>query len=942
MFRNRLMLVIGLLVVASMILAACQPQTPAPATPVETKEQPTPTPVPVRKGAWVDKIVFTAIDQAEEAVKQLQAGQIDIYAYSVSDPKLFETVKNDPNLAYTTAFGSYTELTFNPAGPEFADGRLNPFSNPKIREAMNMLVDRSYIVQEIYGGLAKVKFTSLNSSFVDYARYVDTIRTLEAKYAYNLDKAAQIISDEMKAMGAELVDGKWTYKGQPVVLIFIIRVEDERKEIGDYVASQLEKIGFQVDRQYKTRSEASPIWLRSRPSDGKWHVYTGGWITTAISRDDGSNFGYFYTPLGSGSPLWQAYKPSSEFKEIATKLWNNDFASMEERGALFGKALVLANEDSVRVWLADQVSFSPMSAKLQVAYDLAGGVAGSALYPYTIRFVDQEGGIVRWAQPGVLIDPWNPIAGSNWVYDTTVYRATQDYAVVPDPFTGLSWPQRIERAEVIVKEGLPVAKTLDWVDLKFSPEITVPDDAWADWDATSQKFITVGEMKARIADAKAKYEQYTAKVDELVKGVDFAAFNADAVSKVLSDAASFLKGLTGQEIDVAAFVASDKGKEAIDKLIADVQAAASDADKQKALSAFVQNQVAFDADLKALSERDLTKANLKSVVYYPADLFEKVKWQDGSPLSMGDFVIAMIMTFDPAKPESAIFDEAAVANFEAFISSFKGVKIVSTKPLIIETYQDLYQLDAENNVISWWPNYSQGTASWHALTLGIQAEADKKLAFTADKAEANKVEWMSFISGPSLAILEEYLKANVSNPVIPYEPTMGQFVTKEEAASRFANLQKWYDQRRHFWVGVGPFYLETVFPVEKSIVIARNPDFVDPADKWARFAEPRVATVDVIGVASVKAGSEASFDVSVTFKGSPYPKADIDAVKFLVFDSNGNLVTKGDASFVSEGNYKVTFSTAGFAQGSYKVEVAVTSKVVSIPAFGSLEFVVAP
>ncbi|MCX7608192.1 MAG: ABC transporter substrate-binding protein [Anaerolineales bacterium] len=561
MLRNRLMMVIGLLVVASMVLAACQPQKTPVATEPPATQEPTPTPVPIRQGAWVDKIVFTNIDQAEEAVKQLQAGQIDLYAYSVSDPNLFETVKNDPALSYTTAFGSYTEITFNPSGPEFADGRLNPCSNPKIREAMNMLVDRNYIVQEIYGGLAKVKYTSLNSAFADYARYVDTIRAIEAKYAYNLEKANEIISAEMVNMGAQLVDGKWNYKGQPVQLIFIIRVEDERKEIGDYVATQLEKIGFAVDRQYKTRSEASPIWIRSNPADGKWHLYTGGWITTAVSRDDGSNFGYFYTPLGSGSPLWQAYKPSEEFKEVANKLWTNDFKSMEERGELFRKALILANQDSVRVWLADQVSFSPISAKLQVAYDLAGGIAASALYPYTIRFADQEGGTVRWAQPGVLIDPWNPIGGSNWVYDTTVYRATQDYAVIPDPFTGLSLPQRIESATVTVQKGLPVGKTLDWINLEFVDEIKVPADAWADWDAAAQKFITVGE----------KYPE----------------------------------GVT---------------------------------------------------------------ALIKSTVTYPADLFETVKWHDGSPLSLGDFVMAMIMTFDPAKPESAIYDEAAVSNFGAFIS----------------------------------------------------------------------------------------------------------------------------------------------------------------------------------------------------------------------------------------------------------------------------------
>ncbi len=827
MFRNRIMLVIGLLVVASMVLAACGPKVVE--TPVVTNPPATDVPVvPVRNGAWVDEIVFTGIDQAEAAVTQLQAGEIDVYAYSVSDPTLFETVKADPNLAYTTAFGSYTEFTFNPAGPECSDGRLNPFGVAKIREWMNVLVDRNYMAQEVYGGLANVKFTSLNSAFPDYARYVDTVRAIEAKYAYNLEAAQAGVAEEMLALGAELVDGKWNYNGEPVVIIILIRTEDERTQLGDYFASQLEEIGFTVDRQYKTRTEASPIWQRSVMVDCVFHIYTGGWITTAVSRDDATNFGYFYTPLGSGANLWQAYVNTEEYTDLATRLWINDFADMEERGELFARALVLANEESQRVWLVDQVSFSPMSANLSVTYDLAGGIAGAVIYPYTIRFVGEEGGVVRWAQPGVLIDPWNPLGGSNWVYDTSVYRATTDWATIADPYTGLAWPQRIEGATITAQTGLPIGKTLDWVELEFVDQIDVPADAWADWDATTQTFIPAGEGKTAL---------------------------------------------------------------------------------------------------------------LKSTVTYEADLFDKMAWHDGSPLSIGDFVMAMILNFDPAKPESAIYDEAQVPSLEAFLSYFKGVKIVSTSPLVIETYVDLYYLDAEANVWGWYPNYSYGTGSWHALTLGIQAETDGRLAFTSDKATNLGVEYMSYIGGPSLEIFEGYLAADLATPLIPYAPTLGQYVTADEAAARFANLDAWYTARHHFWVGTGPFYLKAVFPVEGSVVLARNENYPDPADKWARFAAPKIAVVDLTGPASVTVGEEAVFDVFVTYNDAPYPQAEIAAVKFLLFDATNTLVAKGDATFVSDGQYKITLPTTGLAAGSNKLEVAVTSIVVSIPSFSSFEFV---
>jgi peptide/nickel transport system substrate-binding protein len=830
MSRNRITLVVGLLVAFSMLLASCGP-TPT-ATPGIPTIPPTaePTAVPARTGAWVDQVVFTGQDSAEAAVTQIQAGDIDIYAYSVSDPALFDVVKNDANLGYTTAFGSYTELTMNPV-LNFADGRLNPLGDPIIREAVNWLVDREYIAKEIYGGLANVKVSTLNSAFPDYALYIDTMRAIENKYAFNLEKATQVISDEMTVLGAEMVDGKWMFDNAPVTLIAIIRTEDERKEIGDYASSQFETVGFTVDRQYKTRSEASPIWNQSNPEDGLWNFYTGGWITTAVSRDDATNFGYFYTALGGAGPLPQHEITTPEFQTVCDKLWTNDFASMDERGTLFKTALELSLQHSGRVWLVDQVSFSPMKANLAVTYDLAGGVAGAQMWPYTLRFKDSEGGTVKWAQPGVLVEPWNALAGSNWIYDQTPMRATQDYGAIFNPYTGLLLPQRIESAAIVAKTGLPIGKTLDWVTLDFADTIEVPADAWADWDATTQTFIPAGA------------------------------------------------GVT---------------------------------------------------------------ANIKSTVVYPADLFTTVKWHDGSPISVGDFVMYMIMLFDPGKPESAIYDEAQAPNVDAFLSHVKGIKITSTDPLTIEFYDDMYLLDAENNVATFWPNYGYGSVSWSAHAIGIMADAAKELAFSTDKAGILEVEWMSYIAGPSLDILTKNLAQAATDKYIPYAATLGQYVTADEAAARYANLQAWYAARGHYWVGLGPFFLYSVFPVEKTLLLQRNPDFVDPADKWAGFAAPKIPVVDLTGPASVKIGDEATFDVMVSFDNAPYPQAELAGVKYLVYDATGALVTVGEATFVADGQYQIKVPTSALAAGSNKIEVAVTSKLESIPAMGSVEFVTTP
>jgi len=644
----------------------------------------------------------------------------------------------------------------------------------------------------------------------------------------------------MTKLGAvKNADGKWTYNDEPVTIILVIRNDGDgtRIQIGDYVASQLEKIGFTTDRQYKSASEASPIWIRGNPGDGLWHIYTGGWITTAISRDDGSNFLFFYTPDGLGQPLWQAYKPTEEFYGIAQKLNNNDFKTVDERRELFAQALRLSMQDSTRVWLVDQKAFSPFSPKVSVTSDLAGGIQGAELQAFTLRLADQEGGSLKYAMSDLLVEPWNPVGGSNWVYDTAPKRFISDYGVVSDPFTGLAQPQRIESAVVTVQEGLPVAKTLDWVSLEFVPEIAVPADALVDWDAEKQVFITAGEK--------------------------------------------FPDGVT---------------------------------------------------------------ALRRSVVTYPADFFETVKWHDGSNFSVADFMMLWIMTFDPGKETSAIYDEAAVSSLETFLSAFKGFRITSTSPFTVEYYSDVYALDAELSVFTNWPEYGYGNAPWQAIAIGNLAEAAGELAYTADKADAKEVEWMSFIDGPSLEVLNKYLDQAITENYIPYAPTLGQYITAEEAAARYANLKKWYEAHGHFWVGTGPYMLDKVFSVEKTLTLTYNPDFIDMADKWAGFASPKVAEASVDGAGRVTIGQEATFDVFVTYEGAPYPTADIKEVKYLLFDASNTLVASGLAELVSDGQYAVklgTDVTAKLAEGSNKLEVVVVSNAVSIPTFAAFEFVTA-
>jgi peptide/nickel transport system substrate-binding protein len=851
MSRNRITLVVGLLVAFSMMLASCAPATTTPATAVvpNTAVPPTAVPataVPARHGGWLDEIDYSVVEAAS-VITQISAGAVDLFSYGLAADKLAEI--KAANLCYSQSYGTYYSMLFNPA--VFTDTTvLNPFSDRKIREAMNWAIDRNYINQEIYAGGALPKFTPLTTQLVDYTGVIDVARGLEAYYAYDMTKAQTQVDAEMATLNATKgADGKWQFSGKPVTLIFLIRNDGDGTRLpqGEYFAQQLEKLGFTVTRVEKKSSELSPLWIGSNPPDGLWNLYTGGWGSNGLNRDEKTIFREMYLPDSpQGIPLFTFNVPDPAFQKLGDDLNSGNFTTLAQRHDLIAQALPLAMQDSLQVWTVDLQTYAPFNCKLQVSADVGAGVETTKMAPFNLRIKDQVGGQVKSATTNTLFtDPWNPVNGANWVTSAFVQAAVQGNAFMPDPYTGLSWPLRALKADVQVVTGLPVSSQLPWVSLSTADTITVPPDAWSDWNATTQKFITAGEL--------------------------------------------FPGGTT---------------------------------------------------------------AKVKIVLYFPPDLFDTVKWHDGSNLSVADFVMQMIMTFDQGKKESAIYDEDAAGNIDALLTHFKGVKIVSTSPLVIETYDDNFYADAELDasvIGTWWPAYGFGEAPWQSIAIGNTAAANKELAWGAGGADRNKVDWTSFIGGPSLAILAKDLDAAIAAKTIPYAPTMSAYLTADEAVARYTALKTWYTARGHFWDGTGPYYLASVDLNAQSAVVKNNPAYVDSADRWSRFGQAPLAVAALDGPAQVNIGKDATFNLTLTKKadGSAYASADVKEVKFLIYDAAGKTVYVGAGVAVagSDGKYTLTVPasvTSTLVAGTGRIEAAAVLIPVAIPAFTSLDYTVVP
>ncbi len=469
-----------------------------------------------KKGGASDSITYIAI-ALDKVVEEFKAGKIDAYIYGIR-PTQVDPLKELPNVKFVTAPGGMVDIILNPAPvktikldgdqrgkylpalvgyPEnvitqvwydpkenktyvdiAADGqRINPLALKGVRLAINYLVDRDFIVKNIYRGFAAPMYTFLSSYDPDYAIVADILA--QYGFKYDPDYAKQVITQEMSKAGAVLVGGKWYYAGKPVELTFIIRIEDERKDIGDLIATELEKVGFTVNRMYLPFAEALEKVYDSDPADLLWHIYTEGWGKSAIDKYDSGTINQMCAPWFGYMPGWQTegwwWYRNDVIDDAGQKIYFGKFKSEAERHELYRTVTKLCIEDSVRVWIATRMDIHPVSASLQgITQDLGTGMRS----PFNLKgvYVPGKPDIVfghLWVYTARTI--WNIYGGFTDVYSVDIQRATYDPLMWNDPFNGM--PMAVRASYEVVTAGPD--KTLD-----------VPSDAII-WDATQGKWVNV-------------------------------------------------------------------------------------------------------------------------------------------------------------------------------------------------------------------------------------------------------------------------------------------------------------------------------------------------------------------------------------------------------------------------------------------------------------------
>jgi peptide/nickel transport system substrate-binding protein len=302
-----------------------------------------------------ENLVFKKV-LPEDAAKQLINHDIDVYLGTLS-PNDAALLK-ESNINIYTAPSQFFELNFNPA-PSTKD-TINPFSAKEFRFAINKLINKQEIADTILKGYGSPKKIYLFDSSSDY----DLVRDIVDSYDWSYDQAIALekIDTAMLELGAIKNNGKWSFKNKPVTLKMAIyegTAYGEIKEVGEYVATQFEEIGFNVEKIYYDSSKKTIIFEQD-PKDLAWNISINTGIYYSASKYDDSGIIYqapFMKGLSGSSKEGAWNYENEELDSIGKKLFNGDYADENEWVSLLrdGTKEIIDNAYSIQLVTKNQI-----------------------------------------------------------------------------------------------------------------------------------------------------------------------------------------------------------------------------------------------------------------------------------------------------------------------------------------------------------------------------------------------------------------------------------------------------------------------------------------------------------------------------------------------------------------------------------------------------------
>jgi peptide/nickel transport system substrate-binding protein len=426
-----------------------------------------------KKGPIVDKVYYDVRMQEDIALKDTAEGKADIFMWGVQG-NVFKALPDATKAkleVYNIPSGSWS-LMLNPipnAAPYTVDVDGKTFFNAlaikEVRFALNFLIDRKYIVDEITGGAGGAMFTMATPGQPGTYKY----NLIASKFGFtptgNEKKAIQDISNAL-AKAAEIPENKgklaktgawWTYNGEPITIKFMIRVDDPngRLKEGRYIADQIEKAGIKVERLEWDRSKCVSLCYNGNPAKFDWQMYTEGWGAGETRQYWDNIVSQMYAPwqgyqAGGGNPDFWNYT-NDEIDALTQKVQNGQFKDENDYWTSILKATEMGVAEGTRVYVSYQAQlYATNKARFntRMAYGLGDGLNGWSIYTADVK-PDKDGQkvlrVTQFSAKGSLfMSAWNPVGtdGFSDMYSLNIVNACTEQAAFRTPSGAVDSPLR--------------------------------------------------------------------------------------------------------------------------------------------------------------------------------------------------------------------------------------------------------------------------------------------------------------------------------------------------------------------------------------------------------------------------------------------------------------------------------------------------------------------
>jgi peptide/nickel transport system substrate-binding protein len=292
--------------------------------------------------AYLDKLVFKVVPDANTQIAQALSGELSIMIMdnkaAVDRVKSASQVRVEPRLLV-----QYYWLALNQTDSRFQDVR--------VRQAIDYAIDRQAIITAVEKGYGKIANTAIVPAF---STYYDPSQ--ESKYAFNADKAKQLLADAGWQAGP---NGVLQKDGQPFQFTMDVGQRGVLQPTNELIQQNLKAVGIQADLNSMEWNAyiQKVVVSRDYTATVNWWVYP----------NDPDVFPYFHSSTAGKGFNIPGYK-DPKLDDILTRVQTETDAAKRKQAVVELQAVMAEALPYVFLWYPQEIDV--INANLQGVADL--------------------------------------------------------------------------------------------------------------------------------------------------------------------------------------------------------------------------------------------------------------------------------------------------------------------------------------------------------------------------------------------------------------------------------------------------------------------------------------------------------------------------------------------------------------------------------------------